>query len=103
MSAIGASLVAGQPLSSLPLHALCRMESGVTPVVFLCGPIGCHPRRPAQLPEMTQTGGFNCAWRNGQLDVPVELGTIVGIDEVRERLAQIAAGQKSNVLRQRLG
>src|SRR5665213_2612360 len=103
MSAIGASLTAGLPHSSLPLHALCRMESGVAPVCFCRRPVGRHPCRPAELPEMAETYGLNGARWNGQLGVPIELGSVVEIHEIRERLAQVSAGQKSNILSEAAG
>src|SRR5450631_397210 len=103
MSAIGASFAAGEPLPSLPLHALCRMESGVAPVFLFRGPVGCHPGGPAQLPETAKANGLDGARWNGQFGIPVELGAGVEKDEVCERFAQIAAGQKSNILSERLG
>src|SRR5512141_2101616 len=98
MSAIDASFPAGLPHFSLPLHALCRVESGVAPICFCRRPVGRHPCRPAQLSEMAETYGLYCARWNGQLGIPIELGSIVKIHEVRERLAQVSAGQKTNVL-----
>src|ERR1700726_4450165 len=94
MSAIGASLTAGSPDSSLPLHALCRVESGVAPVCLRRCPVGCHPRRPAQLPEMAEAQGLDGARRNGQFGIPIELRPVVKVHEVRERIAEVAAGQK---------
>src|SRR5437667_5286587 len=103
MSAIVASFAAGLPLPSLPLHALGRMESGVAPVFLFRRPVGCHPGGPAQLAEMAETDGLDGAWRNGEFGIPIELSAGIEIDEIRERLAQITAGQKPDILRERLG
>src|SRR5215467_9160286 len=92
MSAIGGSLAGGEPHLSFPFHPLCGMESGVAPVCFCRGPIGRHPGGPAKLPELAETDGFDRARRNGELGVPIELRAVEGIDEIGERLAQIAAG-----------
>src|SRR5262245_21392332 len=101
MSAIGAFLAAGLPHSPFPLHALCRVESGVAPVCFCRRPVGCHPSRPAQLPELTKAHGFDRARWNSQFGIPIELGSVVEINEIRERFAQVSARQKSNILSQR--
>src|SRR5690242_10930706 len=98
MSAIHASFIACPPHSPLPFHALCGMESGVAPVFFRCGPVGSHPGRPAELTELTKAHRLDCARGEGELGVPIELGSVVEIDEVRERFAQVSARQKSNVL-----
>src|ERR1700750_3048414 len=100
MSAICGSFAAGALLLPFPLHPLRGMESGVAPVCFGRSPVGRHPAGPAQLPELAETDGFAGARRNGELGVPIELRAIEGIDEIGERLAQIAAGQKAHVLRE---
>src|SRR6185437_3290253 len=87
MSAIHVSFAAGLPHSSLPFHALCGMESGVTPIFFRCRPVGRHPGRPAELAEMTEAYGLNRARWDGEFRIPIELGSVIEVDEVRERLA----------------
>src|SRR3982074_1371058 len=98
MSAIHASFVASFPHASFSLHTLRRVESGVAPICFCCGPVGGHPGSPTQLPKLAKTDGLDSARWNRQFGVPFELGSIVKIHEVRERLAPGTAGQKSNVL-----
>src|SRR5690348_16983422 len=98
MSAIHVSFAAGLPHSSLPFHALRGMESGVSAIFFRCGPVGCHPGRPAELTEVTEADGLNRPRGNGKLGIPIELGADVKVDEVCERFAQVSAGQKSNIL-----
>src|SRR5260370_13286681 len=100
MSATHASLAAGLPRASLSLHALRRVEPGVAPICFRRGPVRRHPGRPAQLPELAETDGLDGARWNGQFGIPIELGSILKIDEVRARLTQFAAGPKSNALTQ---
>src|SRR5882724_4964947 len=103
MSVTHASLAAGLPHASLSIHALRRVEPGVAPICFGRGPVWRHPGRPAQLPKLAETDGFDSGRWNRQFGIPIELGSIVKIDEVRERLAKVAAGQKSNVLSEALG
>src|SRR6195256_3534789 len=103
MSATHASLAAGLPHASLSLHALRWMEPGVAPICFCRGPVWRHPGGPAQLPELAETDRLDSGRWDGQFGIPIELGSIVEIDEVRERLAEVAAGQKSHVLGQALG
>src|SRR5579871_118809 len=98
MSAIHVSFATGLSHPSLPFHALCGMELGVSPVFFRCGPVGCHPGRPAELTEVTEAQRLNRARWNGEFGIPVELGAVVEVDKVRKRFAEITAGQKSDVL-----
>src|SRR5690349_10734741 len=98
MSAIHISFAAGLSHLSLPFHALCGMESGVAPVFFRFGPVGCHPGGPAELTEVTEAHGLNRPRWNGELGIPIELGADVKVDEVREWFAQISVWQESNVL-----
>src|SRR5712692_8813918 len=98
MSATHASLAAGLPHASLSLHALRWVEPGVAPICFCRGPVWRHPGRPAQLPELAETDGLDSVRWNGQFGIPIELGSIVKIDEVRERKA---ADRKAKVGRSR--
>src|SRR5215470_4082051 len=98
MSAIGASFVAGLSRSPLPLHALRRMKSGIAAVCVGRGPVRRHPGGPAQLSELAETHGLDRARWNGEFGVPNELGSVVEIDEIGERLAEVAARQESDVL-----
>src|SRR6267154_4531063 len=103
MSATCASFAAGWPHASFVVHALRRVEPGVAAIGFRRAPVRRHPARPAELTELAEADGLDRARWDGQFRIPIELGAVVEIDEVRERLAQIAAGQKSHVLREALG
>src|SRR5882672_6551277 len=103
MSATHASLAARSPHASLSLHAQRRVEPVAARRCFGRGPVWRQPGRPARLPKLAETDGFDSGRWNRQCGIPIELGSIVKIDEVRERLAKVAAGQKSNVLSKALG
>src|SRR5262245_31805896 len=101
MSTIGASCADRLFHSVLPLHPLCRMKPGVPPVGFRRGPVRSHPGGPAQLSEPAKTHGLDRARGNGELGIPLELGSVVEIDEVSERLAEVSAWQEPDVLLKR--
>src|SRR5579862_2476146 len=80
-------------------HPFSRMKARIATISLFAGPVRRHPACPAKLPEPAKPHGLCGPGRYCQLDIVVELFSIIKEHQICQRFAKIAGGQEANIPR----